>query len=80
MCLPGYGMQGLDHLYMFVYPLFQSLLVNESLHLYKERVSVILLKVFSLLGDRRLILARRISKFYQSDNLRYRKTIASILR
>jgi len=73
MCLPGYGMQGLDHLYIFIYPSLQCLLVNQSLHLYKERVSVVLLKALALLGNMQLLLSKRMSeKSYLRNNLEFR--------
>jgi hypothetical protein len=68
MCLPGYGMQGLDHLYMFVYPSFQCILVNQSLHLYKERVSAVFVNILATFGDKHLILSRRTSKKVQPRN------------
>ena len=62
MCLPGYGMQGLDHLYIFVYPSLLCLQANQSLNLYEEHVSEIIIKMLAILGESRWNLNRRISK------------------
>jgi hypothetical protein len=79
MCFPGFHMQGLDHMYLLLYPSLQCLQVNKSLCLYVERISAIFLKMQAVLEERWTILTNIIStRANRMDNLQSRKLRTSL--
>jgi hypothetical protein len=67
MCLPGFQMQGVDHLYLFLYPALQYLIGHQSLGLYLERFSATLQMTGALIEDKYLLLTARSNRSRRTD-------------